>query len=125
MLSRIAELIPGTDRWPLFVGNESEQFEARVSMVQIRDTNTRHPSIFLHGMSGSSLPIAVSHGEGRAAFKHPSDLQALNETQMIPIRYVDNYGKVTTKYPANPNGSPEGIAGVSVKIMSEREVIVH
>ena len=112
MLSRIAELIPGTDRWPLFVGNESEQFEARVSMVQIRDTNTRHPSIFLHGMSGSSLPIAVSHGEGRAAFKHPSDLQALNETQMIPIRYVDNYGKVTTKYPANPNGSPEGIAGV-------------
>jgi phosphoribosylformylglycinamidine synthase len=112
MLSRIAELIPGTDCWPLFVGNESEQFEARVSMVQIRDTNTRHPSIFLHGMSGSSLPIAVSHGEGRAAFKHPSDLQALNEAQMIPIRYVDNYGKVTTKYPANPNGSPEGIAGV-------------
>jgi phosphoribosylformylglycinamidine synthase len=112
MLSRIAELIPGTDHWPLFVDNESEQFEARVSMVQIRDTNTRHPSIFLHGMSGSSLPIAVSHGEGRAAFKHPSDLQALNEAQMIPIRYVDNYGKVTTKYPANPNGSPEGIAGV-------------
>jgi phosphoribosylformylglycinamidine synthase len=76
VLSRIAELIPGTDHWPLFVDNESEQFEARVSMVQIRDTNTRHPSIFLHGMSGSSLPIAVSHGEGRAAFKHPSDLQA-------------------------------------------------
>jgi phosphoribosylformylglycinamidine synthase len=112
MLSRIAELIPGTEHWPLFVDNESQQFEARVSMIQIRDTNTRNPSVFLHGMSGSSLPIAVSHGEGRAAFRHPSDLQALNEAQMIPIRYVDNYGKVTTKYPANPNGSPEGIAGV-------------
>jgi phosphoribosylformylglycinamidine synthase len=112
MLSRIAELIPGTEHWPLFVDNESEQFEARVSMVQIRDNNTRNPSVFLHGMSGSSLPIAVSHGEGRAEFRHPSDLHALNDDQMIPIRYVDNYGKVTTKYPANPNGSPEGIAGV-------------
>jgi phosphoribosylformylglycinamidine synthase len=63
-------------------------------------------------MSGSSLPLAVGHGERRAAFRHPSDLQALNEAQMILIRYVDNYGKVTTKYPANPNGSPEGIAGM-------------
>jgi phosphoribosylformylglycinamidine synthase len=115
MLSRIAELIPGTEHWPLFVDNESQQFEARVSMVQIRDTNTRNPSVFLHGMSGSSLPIVVSHGEGRAEFKHASDLQAMNEAQMIPIRYVDNYGKVTTKYPANPNGSPEGIAGVRSK----------
>jgi phosphoribosylformylglycinamidine synthase len=63
-------------------------------------------------MSGSSLPIAVSHGEGRAFFKHPSDLQALTEAQMVPIRYINNYGKITTKYPANPDGSPEGIAGV-------------
>jgi phosphoribosylformylglycinamidine synthase len=115
MLSKIAELIPGTDHWPQFVDNESRQFEARVSMVRIRDTNARNPSVFLHGMNGSSLPIAVSHGEGRAAFKHPSDLQALNDAHMIPIRYVDNYGKVTTKYPANPNGSPEGIAGVRSK----------
>jgi phosphoribosylformylglycinamidine synthase len=63
-------------------------------------------------MNGSSLPIAVSHGEGRASFRHPTDLQALNDAQMIPIRYVDNYGKVTTTYPSNPNGSTEGIAGV-------------
>lgn len=115
MLSRITELIPGTEHWPLFVDNESQQFEARFSMVQIRDTNTRNPSVFLHGMSGSSLPIAVSHGEGRASFRHPSDLQALNEEHMIPIRYVDNYGNVTTQYPVNPNGSPEGIAGVMSK----------
>jgi phosphoribosylformylglycinamidine synthase len=81
-------------------------------MVQIRDTDTRNPSVFLHGMNGSSLPIAVSHGEGRAEFKSPSDSQAMNEAQMIPIRYVDSYGKVTMKYPANPNGSPEGIAAV-------------
>jgi phosphoribosylformylglycinamidine synthase len=115
MLSKITELIPGTDHWPQFVDNESRQFEARFSMVQIRDTNTRNPSVFLHGMNGSSLPIAVSHGEGRAKFTHLSDLQALNESHMIPIRYVDNYGKVTNKYPANPNGSPEGIAGVRSK----------
>ncbi len=66
-------------------------------------------------MNGSSLPIAVSHGEGRAQFKHSSDLMALKDAEMIPIRYVDNYGKVTMKYPANPNGSPEGIAGVRSK----------
>jgi phosphoribosylformylglycinamidine synthase len=84
-------------------------------MVQIRDTDTKNPSVFLHGISGSSLPIAVSHGEGRATFRDPSDLQAMNDAQMISMRYVDNYGKVTMKYPANPNGSPEGIADVRSK----------
>jgi phosphoribosylformylglycinamidine synthase len=84
-------------------------------MVQIKDTNTTNPSVFLHGMDGSSLPIVVSHGEGRAQFKHPSDLQALNNEGMIPIRYTTNRGAVTTKYPDNPNGSPEGIAGVRSK----------
>lgn len=115
MLVRLAELIPGTENWPLFVSNESQQFEARASMVQIKDTNKSKPSVFLHGMSGSSLPIVVSHGEGRAEFKRPTDLQALNEDGLIPIRYTDNRGSVTTKYPYNPNGSPEGIAGVRSK----------
>ena len=97
MLSKVTELIPGTDHWPQFVDNECRQFEARVSTVQIRDTNTRNPSVFLHGMNGRSLHIAVSHGEGRAKFAHSSDLQSLNEAQMVPIRYVDNYGKVAIR----------------------------
>lgn len=81
-------------------------------MVHIKETNAQIPSVFLHGMNGSSLPITVSHGEGRAHFKQPNDLNALTSAGLAPIRYTDNYGHVTMKYPCNPNGSPEGIAGV-------------
>lgn len=112
MLSRIRELIPGTEHWPIFVENTSQQFEARFSMVKIED-NRAKPSVFLHGMDGSSLPIVVSHGEGRASFSSPNSIRALDAAGMIPIRYVDNYLDVTETYPVNPNGSPEGIAGVS------------
>ncbi|KAG9242289.1 CobB/CobQ-like glutamine amidotransferase domain-containing protein [Calycina marina] len=111
MLARIKELIPGTAHWPLFVENKSQQFEGRVSMVRIQD-NSKNPSVFLHEMNGSSLPIVVSHGEGRALFNKQQDLEALNTEGGIPFRYIDNYGSVTTRYPFNPNGSPEGIAGV-------------
>jgi phosphoribosylformylglycinamidine synthase len=111
MLTRIAELIPGTSHWPLFLENQSQQFEGRVSMVKIQD-NPKNPSVFFHGMDGSSLPIAVSHGEGRANFRRQSDLEAMNADSLIPIRYTDNRGNVTNRYPFNPNGSPEGIAGV-------------
>jgi phosphoribosylformylglycinamidine synthase len=111
MLTRIAELIPGTSHWPLFLENKSQQFEARVSMVRIQD-NSKSPSVFLHGMNGSAFPIAVSHGEGRASFRHPQNLEAMNAEGLIPIRYTDNRGRVTTRYPFNANGSPEGIAGV-------------
>jgi phosphoribosylformylglycinamidine synthase len=111
MLTRIAELIPGTQHWPLFLENKSQQFEGRVSMVKIQD-NSKAPSVFLHGMNGSSLPIVVSHGEGRASFKYQQDLEAMNVDELIPIRYTDNRGSVTTRYPFNANGSPEGIAGV-------------
>ncbi|ROW10818.1 hypothetical protein VPNG_05409 [Cytospora leucostoma] len=108
MLSRLKELIPGAEHWPAFVENTSQQFEARYSMVQIKDNN----SVFFDGMSGSLLPIVVSHGEGRAEFSSPVGLQACNDDELIPVRYTDNYGHVTEKYPFNPNGSPEGIAGV-------------
>ncbi|KAF7933373.1 hypothetical protein BELL_0207g00060 [Botrytis elliptica] len=111
MLSRISELIPGTSHWPVFTDNQSQQFEGRVSMVKIQD-NAKKPSVFLHGMNGSSLPIVVSHGEGRASFKNDTDLGALNSDNLIPIRYTDNFDKPTMRYPYNPNGSPEGIAAV-------------
>lgn len=109
MLTRIQELIPGAENWPTFVETVSQQFEARVSMVKIQDTS---PSVFFGGMSGSSIPIAVSHGEGRAEFSSPADLQSLDQEGLIPLRYTDNYGAITQQYPSNPNGSPQGIAGV-------------
>ncbi|KAL7625397.1 phosphoribosylformylglycinamidine synthase [Parahypoxylon ruwenzoriense] len=112
MLSRLKELIPGAEHWPTFVENTSQQFEARFSMVKIEDNQAR-PSVFLHGMHGSALPIVVSHGEGRALFSSPNSLHTLEGEGMIPIRYVDNYLNVTEEYPFNPNGSPGGIAGVS------------
>ncbi|KAL8971555.1 MAG: hypothetical protein Q9197_003211 [Variospora fuerteventurae] len=110
MLARLKDLIPGVQDWPTFAPNTSTQFEARFSQVTIQDNS--QSSVFFHGMSGSSLPIVVSHGEGRAHFSSEADRQSLNEAGLIPIRYVDNYGSVTEQYPFNPNGSPEGIAAV-------------
>ncbi|ODH52842.1 phosphoribosylformylglycinamidine synthase [Paracoccidioides brasiliensis] len=113
-LSRLKELIPGANDWPSFDRNESEQYEGRVCMVGIYDPDAATPSVFLHGMHGSSLPIAVAHGEGRASFTTSgSDAQSLVKRNLVPIRYVNNTSlKPTMKYPFNPNGSPEGIAGV-------------
>ncbi|NNL55842.1 MAG: phosphoribosylformylglycinamidine synthase, partial [Woeseia sp.] len=105
MLSHLNALIPGAAHWPRFVRNRSEQFEARLSLVEILAT----PSIFLADMQGSRLPIATSHGEGRAMFKENAE-----EFQIrAAMRYVDNYGHATERYPANPNGSPHGICGLS------------
>ena len=105
MLSWLKELIPGAQNWPRFVRNESEQFEARLSMVEVLAS----PSLFLAGMEGSRLPIATSHGEGKAQFSGSDEQQAAT----ISLRYVDNYGRVANRYPANPNGSPGGICGLT------------
>ncbi|MEE4246805.1 MAG: phosphoribosylformylglycinamidine synthase, partial [Kangiellaceae bacterium] len=109
MLSNLKELIPGTEHWPHFVRNQSEQFEARFAMVKIERSN----SIFTSGMEGSELPIAVSHGEGRAEFKSSEAIDAIEQSGTIVARYVNNYGEVTEQYPANPNGSPHGITALS------------
>ena len=109
MLSNLKSLIPGTDHWPHFVTNRSERFEARVAMVQVNDS----PSVLLKGMAGSMMPIAVSHGEGRAEFVAADGVSQLRSSQQVAMQYVDNYGKITERYPANPNGSPEGITGLT------------
>lgn len=109
MLSNLHELIPGAELWPHFVRNQSEQFEARVAMVEVQDSK----SIFLQGMQGSRMPIAIAHGEGRAEFKDEAHLANMQGAGHVALRYVDNYGKVTETYPANPNGSPAGISGVT------------
>jgi phosphoribosylformylglycinamidine synthase len=104
MLAKLKELIPGADHWPAFKRNRSEQFEARVAMVAVQ----KSPSIFLTGMEGSKLPIVVAHGEGRVEFLNQQRHQAL-----IVLSYIDNYGETTEYFPANPNGSPNGITGLT------------
>lgn len=115
MLTRLKELIPGAEAWPTFTENASRQFEARFSMVKIDESASKTPSVFLHGMHGSSLPIAVAHGEGRASFSSSSDIETIDAEGLSPVRYVDNRLRKTggtESYPYNPNGSPGGIAGV-------------
>ena len=109
MISNLKELIPGAERWPRFVRNRSEQFEARLSLVAIE----KSPSIFFTGMEGSRIPIAVSHGEGRAEFASDGDREALERAGAIAARFVDHRGHVTESYPENPNGSPGGITALT------------
>lgn len=105
MLSQLKELIPGSDHWPKFERNNSEQFEARFSLVEIVES----PSILLKGMAGSVMPIAVAHGEGRADFSETGSAEQAN----IAMRYVDNTGEVTEQYPYNPNGSLNGVTALT------------
>lgn len=107
-LTQLHQLIPGAECWPNFKRNESEQFEARTTMVKIQQTN----SIFLQGMQGSALPIPVAHGEGRAEFRSTEDYDKFKTSQLTAIQYIDNYGQATQQYPFNPNGSPDAISAV-------------
>jgi phosphoribosylformylglycinamidine synthase len=105
MMAALGELIPGTGAWPRFVKNRSEQFEARLVMVEV----TESPSLFFAGMAGSRIPVATAHGEGRAFFTRGQQ----PEDAIVALRYVDNRGAATETYPFNPNGSPAGITGVT------------
>jgi len=109
MLSNLKEIIPGSAAWPHFVQNKSERFEARFSLVEIQES----PSVLFKGMEGSRMPIAVSHGEGHAEFSSEDAIGAANDSGTVSMRYVDNYGHVTETYPANPNGSPDGITSLT------------
>jgi phosphoribosylformylglycinamidine synthase len=109
MMSNLHAIIPGAEAWPHFVRNASEQYEARVVMVQI----PQNPSMFLQGMVGSFLPIVVAHGEGRAEFRAAADWERAVAGNQVALRFVDNRGNVTQAYPYNPNGSPAGIAGLT------------
>ena len=107
MMSNLRELIPGARQWPHFVRNKSEQFEARFVMLEVQ----RSPSLFFEGMAGSRMPIAVAHGEGYTEFASPAAQRAVEP--LVALRFVDNRGAVTEAYPANPNGSPDGITGLT------------
>lgn len=107
MMSGLQDIIPGAEHWPQFMRNDSEQFEARVAMVEVQES----PSILFKGMAGSRMPVVIAHGEGRAEFSsNPSDALRAGA---VALSYVDHYGKITTDFPANPNGSPFGITGLT------------
>ena len=105
MLSALKEIIPGAQDWPRFLKNTSEQFEARVVNVKIKES----PSIFFKDMTGSILPIPVAHGEGRAVFDNDNSMNKA----LISWQFVDGLGKATENYPRNPNGSIDGITGLT------------
>ncbi|MDH4095947.1 MAG: phosphoribosylformylglycinamidine synthase, partial [Betaproteobacteria bacterium] len=107
MMSALKELVPGAQHWPSFERNRSEQFEARLVMVEIVDS----PSIVFRGMAGSRMPGVTAHGEGRAQFASAAD----RSRAIVAARFVDNRGQVTETYPLNPNGSPEGITGLTTE----------
>ena len=109
MMSNLASIIPGAETWSKFTRNQSEQYEARLVMVEVE----KSPSIFLQGMEGSQLPIAVAHGEGFANFSQQGNLAQLKEKGLVALRFVDNQGQATETYPLNPNGSPEGVTGLT------------
>jgi phosphoribosylformylglycinamidine synthase len=105
MMAALAPIIPGAQAWPLFVRNASEQFEARLSLVEVLAS----PSLWFRGMAGSRLPVVVAHGEGRADFSGRGDAQRV----VAALRYVDHHGRATETYPYNPNGSSGGLTGVT------------
>ncbi|MBK8162676.1 MAG: phosphoribosylformylglycinamidine synthase [Gammaproteobacteria bacterium] len=111
MFSQLHELIPGTELWPRFVRNASEQFEARLALVEVLPS----PSLFFAGMAGSRMPIAVAHGEGRVEFREGQTEAAVRKAGAAALRYVENRGEAAARYPANPNGSPGGLTGFTTR----------
>lgn len=109
MMSNLHDIIPGAELWPHFVRNSSEQFEARMTMVQIPE----NASIFMKGMNGSHLPVVVAHGEGRAEFRDPAHAQQAILNKQIAMCFEDSHGELCDSYPYNPNGSPLGITGLT------------
>jgi phosphoribosylformylglycinamidine synthase len=111
MLAALKSLLPGAEHWPRFVRNRSEQFEGRAGLVEVLPS----ASVFLAGMAGSVLPIAVAHGEGRAEFADSAALEACVDGGLVSLRFVDNHLRAAELYPANPNGSPGGITGLTTR----------
>jgi phosphoribosylformylglycinamidine synthase len=108
MMAQLAPIIPGAAHWPRFVRNRVEQFEGRLSLVEVLPS----PSVLLAGMAGSVLPIVVSHGEGRAEFRDAAQQVACDASGTVGLRYVERKGVVAARYPTNPNGSPDGLAAL-------------
>jgi phosphoribosylformylglycinamidine synthase len=105
MLAQLKAIIPGAAHWPIFLRNRSEQFEARLGLLEVVES----PSLFFRGMAGSRIPVAIAHGEGRAQFDTPLDRASAH----VSLRYVAADGSAAERYPANPNGSTDAVAGLA------------
>jgi phosphoribosylformylglycinamidine synthase len=105
MMAALKQIVPGAEYWPSFERNASEQYEARLSLIEVQESS----SMFFTGMAGSRIPVAVAHGEGRAQFAGRGDIKRVETC----VRYVDHHGRASETYPLNPNGSPKGIAGLT------------
>jgi len=108
MMAALKDLIPGAQHWPEFANNHSGQFESRVVMVEVLESE----SVLFSGMTGSRLPVVVAHGEGRAVFSGSNIVSNPDDAVQASLRFVDNYGNATDQYPFNPNGSDHGITGL-------------
>ncbi|MBK2258064.1 phosphoribosylformylglycinamidine synthase [Francisella philomiragia] len=109
MLAQLKSLIKGAENWPIFIKNKSEQFEARVSMVEIQESD----SIWFADMAGTKAPIAVAHGEGRPLFENDNQQQAMLASSQVALKYIDGQGQATEMYPYNPNGAVNGLTAVT------------
>ena len=109
MMSNLHSIIPHANHWPHFVRNKSEQFEARFCMVEVLES----PSLFFSGMAGSRMPIAVAHGEGFAEFSDTNAVNSVLDRKLVTMRFIDSMSTPTEVYPFNPNGSPQGITGLT------------
>src|SRR3546814_10976432 len=112
MMAALAGMIPGAEHWPRFTRNQSEKYEARLSMVEIPDS----PSLFMRGMAGARVPIAVAHGEGYADFSRQGKLEKVSGAR----HFVDNRGARTQQYTYTPNGSPKGLEGATPAEQTEQ-----
>ena len=108
MLSNLKDIIPEADSWPSFERNLSDQFEARLVQVKISETE----SVLLNDMENWIIPVASAHGEGRAYFSD-NNLEELEKSNQIAMRFIDSQENQSEKYPINPNGSPNGITGIT------------
>ena len=109
MLSNLKDIIPQAEAWPSFIKNHSDQFEARLVQVEIKNSN----SVLLNSMNGWQIPIASAHGEGRTLFQNPEQVKSLISSNQIAMNFINSKGEPTEEYPLNPNGSVNGITGIT------------
>lgn len=89
--------------------NDSARFECRWVELMIPE-NVVSP--WLKGLNGKKIRIQAAHAEGKITVDNKSVIDDLFDRNLVAFRYIDSSGKPTEEYPFNPNGSPEGIAGL-------------
>ncbi|TKB27167.1 phosphoribosylformylglycinamidine synthase [Desulfopila sp. IMCC35006] len=108
LLGWVPEMGLPAERQPRFIRNVSGRFESRWTTVKVQKST----AMMLAGMEGLVFGIHVDHGEGQLHFPDKDLLDKVKASGMTPLVYVDDDGQPTGKYPFNPNGSIDGLAGL-------------